>query len=156
MKRIFLVASLFFATTAMADEFMVCKQYGYTDKGEEFHSIKTHDLENTFTLQRNSVTIGGTEYTAVDPAIVGFEPGTIAYYYRAEKKVLYFYMNGKKREIGISRLNADSDDFFSDKHLFADCSFKQPKGGDQHAVAPKPSSFIETGRIGPTVQVYRF
>jgi len=156
MKRVFVALCVLWSVAAMGNETMVCKQYGYTDNDEEFHSIKTHALQSTFLMEADNIIFGDALFEKVDPTSVGFDADIIAYYDKSEDKVLYFYMNGKKREIGISKLIPDSDAFYGDKSLFTDCDLQQPQGGGKHAVASKLSLTVNSNRVDPTLPVYSF
>jgi len=155
MKRVFAVLCVLWSVAAMGNESMVCKQYGYTDKDEEFHSIKTHELQSTFVMEKDRIIFGSVLYKLVDPTTVGFEPDIIAYFNKRDSKVLYLYMNGEKKEIGISKLIPDSDAFFGDKSVFADCDLK-PHGGSQDAVASKSSLAVNSRGVDPTLPVFSF
>lgn len=150
MKRLLVAVSAVLSVNAFAEEAVVCKQYGYTDKDSEFHSIKTHELANTFVLDRKRVTYGDTVYTAIDPEIVGFDKDTVTYFDIKTDKVMYFYLNNDKREIGISKLIADSDAFFGDKHLFTNCEIKTPE------VIVKSSYRVKRKLVNLVLPVYSF
>lgn len=118
------VLSVWSSHASAAEQTLVCKQYGHTDKAEDFHSIKTLPLTSTFKLEGTNVVFGDVTFKSVDPSMVGLEGLAITYYLANEEKILYFYMNDEgNREVGISHVEEDSDTIFGDKSLFTDCNF---------------------------------
>jgi hypothetical protein len=133
---------------------MECTQYGYTDKGEEFHNIPLKGRVSAFNFTGQEVSVGEDVYTLADPGMVGLEGLAVTYFQKDNSKVLYLYTNDKgDKEIGISHLKEDSDDMFKDKSLFAGCSFKEPSGGGTVG-ASKASLVIETRRVSHTLPVF--
>ena len=150
MKRLLVAVCAVLSVNVYAQESVVCNQYGYTDKDSEFHSIKTHELVNTFVLDRKRVIYGEVVYSEIDPVIVGFDKDIITYYDINTDKVMYFYQKEGKKEIGISKLIADSDAFFGDKHLFTNCEIKTPE------VVVKSSYRVKRKPVNLVLPVYSF
>lgn len=107
-----------------ADQVLVCQNYGHTDKAEDFHSIKTLPLISRFKIEGTNVSFGTSTFKSVDPSMVGLEGLAITYFLDNEEKVLYLYTNDQgDREVGISRVEKDTDSVFGDKSVFTDCDF---------------------------------
>lgn len=159
MKRMVVALGLLWASTALADDIMVCKMGGYTAEPENFHNIKVEPIvEGRFDITPERVVKLniGVVYDVVDPSTVGFENLDVkAYVNRGRTEVLYLYKNGKNVEIGISALIDDSDAMYGDKTLYTDCSFVS-QGGGQHAVASKSSLISQAGAVNHALPVYRF
>ncbi|MNM20149.1 hypothetical protein D3C81_304820 [compost metagenome] len=129
MKQLILMLGVVFSLSAVADEKLVCTQYGYTPNPENFHDIKVEHIDPyVFTITKERVvTQIGRVYEVVDPSTVGFEDlDIVAYANRYAHEVLYLYKNGDKTEIGISTLIDDSDAFYGDKALYSGCNIEEP------------------------------
>lgn len=114
------------ANSAVADDSLVCKQYGFTDRAEDFHEIQTVQQETVFDLTSEYVMYNGDKYDTVNPGWVGLDGLAITYHTDKFNKVLYLYVNEKgDREVGISSIENDSDTIFQDKAVFRDCNFKE-------------------------------
>jgi len=125
-----LIIILMFTTrpAQAAEQQLVCQNYGYTDKAEDFHSIKTLPLVSTFKLEGSDVVFGDDVFKSVNPEMVGLEGLAITYYLDTEEKILYFYTNDEgQREVGISHVEKDSDTVFGDKSVFTNCAFEEPR-----------------------------
>lgn len=156
MKRIFTALTILCSVNAFG-ETMVCKEYGYANSPEGFHSITLEKIENTFEITPTKVvyTHIGRTWTKVDPKEVDLADMDVLTY-KLGLEVLYIYKEKGATKIGISTLVEDSDAFFGDKALYSDCSFVETEGGSQHAVASKSLPATEARGVSFTVPVYRF
>jgi len=129
---------------AQANERLVCEKYGRAETPEEFHSIKLYVVKSIFWVSKNKITdqVART-YDRIEPEKVGLEKGTITYYNRSTREVLYLYRNKGKSEVGISHFVEDSDAGFEDKDLFSECQFEE-RGETPHGVTDA-SSRVEAG-----------
>lgn len=143
MKKLILMLGVVFSVSALADETMVCHNYGYTAEPENFHDIKVEPMEpyKFYVSKEKIVTQIGRVYEVVDPSTVGFEDlDIVAYANRAAHEVLYIYKNDDKTEIGISTLIDDSDAFYGDKAVYTGCNLEVPPV--QTAVATHTSGLV--------------
>lgn len=108
------------------DGTMVCKQWGYTDNPEKFHEIKILKGEHNFEINGSCVTYADKIYKSMDPEFVDMAGLAITYFNFNNDEVLYIYENEKgEQEVGISKLEDDSDVMFADKAVYTDCSVEE-------------------------------
>jgi len=105
---------------------MICKQWGYTDNPEHFHDIKVLSGTHNFEINGSRVTYAGKTFKSMDPEFVDMQGLAITYFNFNNDEVLYIYENEKgEQEVGISKLEDDSDTMFADKALYTDCSVEE-------------------------------
>lgn len=150
--RSVLLALLLLAGSVQAEETLMCGQYGYTDKSEDFHQINMLPLISIFEISKDQVQFGDEVFMKFDAARVEME-GLAKTYFRPESnKLLYVYVNEQgKREIGISLLKEDTDDLFADKSVFTGCEAKKTK--HEEVVVSKTSL---RRKVDPTQPVFTF
>lgn len=155
MLRVVAVVLAFAAGQAAiaADKVLVCERYGFTNKAENFHSIKTEKKRSVFKVEDSYVLLDGVKYDTVNPGWVGLDGLAITYHTDHDNRVLYLYVNEVgEREVGISAIESDSDTIFRDKAVYQDCNFEEE-------VADAPSEQVlrtsQRGNVDP-LQVYVF
>lgn len=123
--RSVLFASLLLAGAAQADETLMCGQYGYTDKSEDFHQMNLLPLISIFEINKDEAKFGNEVFKKFDASRVEMDGLAKTYFQPESNKLLYVYTNEQgTREIGISLLKEDTDDLFADKSVFTGCKAK--------------------------------
>ena len=126
MKKVFIMLCALWSLSAAAQEQLVCSEYGYTNNADNFHTIQKLPLTSTFLITSKSVTFGNETYTLIDSEEVGLKGLAITYLLVKENKLLYLYTTATgAKEVGISRIETDSDSLFEDKSVFANCGLQQ-------------------------------
>jgi hypothetical protein len=150
--RSVLLALLLLAGSVQAGETMMCGQYGYTDKSEDFHQINMLPLISVFEISKDQVQFGDEVFKKFDAKRVDMEGLAKTYFQPESNKLLYVYVNEQgKREIGISLLKEDTDDMFADKSVFTGCEAKMTKR--EEVVATKTSL---RRSVDPTQPLFTF
>jgi len=150
--RSVLLALLLLAGSVQAEETLMCGQYGYTDKSEDFHQINMLPLISVFEISKDQVQFGDEVFKKFDAKRVDMEGLAKTYFQPESNKLLYVYVNEQgKREIGISLLKEDTDDLFADKSVFTGCEAKMTKR--EEVVATKASL---RRSVDPTQPLFTF
>ncbi len=115
---------------------MVCKEWGYANSPDDFHSIKLEKQETSFVVSEEQVVKAsiGRVYSKVDPESFDLVDLNVTVY-KLGLELLYIYEEEGKTNIGISHLVEDSDTFFGDKELFADCKTVIREGRPQRSTS---------------------
>jgi hypothetical protein len=120
-----LLILMLLAGVVQADETLMCGQYGYTDKSENFHRMNLLPLISIFEVSKDEVKFGNEVFKKSDPKLVDMDGLATTYVQPDSNKLLYVYKNEQgKQEIGISLIKEDTDDLFADKSVFTDCETK--------------------------------
>ena len=156
MKK-FLIAGVMLglSASALADVTVVCQNTGYTANPDNFHSIVTQIKTSAFLIDVEGIHLENTVYPPSNPDKVGLQGLAATYSQPKQDKVVYLYEtdNGSP-EIGISRIEDNSDAVFADKTLYSNCTF-EPNKGKGHG-ATTTSLDIETGRNKAVQTSWRF
>lgn len=136
--RSVLFALLLLAGAAQADETLMCGQYGYTDKSEDFHQMNLLPLISIFEIDKEEARFGNEVFKKFDASRVEMDGLAKTYFQPESNKLLYVYTNEQgTQEVGISLLKEDTDDLFADKSVFTGCKAKTV--GHEEIVASKAS-----------------
>jgi len=140
------------AGIAQADETLMCGQYGYTDKSEDFHQMNLLPLISIFEISKEEAKFGNEVFKKFDAKRVDMEGLAKTYFQPESNKLLYVYVNEQgAREIGISVLKEDTDDLFADKSVFTGC---QAKATEQEEVRVSKTSLHR--KVDPTQPLFTF
>lgn len=137
MRSIFF-ALLLLVGSVHAEETLMCGQYGYTDKSEDFHQMNLLPLISIFEIGKEEAKFGDEVFKKFDASRVEMDGLAKTYFQPESNKLLYVYTNERgTREIGISLLKEDTDDLFADKSVFTGCKAKTV--GREEVVVSKAS-----------------
>lgn len=150
--RSLLLVLLLAVGSVQAEETLMCGQYGYTDKGEDFHQMTLLPLISIFEISKDQVQFGKDVFKEFDPKRVEMDGLAKTYFQPESNKLLYVYVNEQgEQEIGISLLKEDTDDLFADKSVFTGCEAKMTKR--EEVVATKTSL---RRKVDPTQPLFTF
>lgn len=132
MKRVIAVLLLVIpAMVSAGQDDLVCDYQGYATSPESFHDLVMQEKQTTFVVEREFVEVEGNRFDSVDPKVFDLKGLAITYLNKGDGSVLYLYVNGKgEKEVGISNVEVDSDNFFKDKKVFSKCRLVNANRGE--------------------------
>lgn len=137
MKKVIAALLLVIPVMALAgQDDLVCDYQGYASSPETFHNLAMEEKQTTFIVERDFVEVEGNRFDSVDPKAFDLKGLAITYLNKTDGSVLYLYVNLKgEKEVGISNVEVDSDNFFKDKKVFSKCRLVNNNRGETNGTS---------------------
>lgn len=146
MKKVIAALLLVIPVMVLAgQDDLVCDYQGYASSPENFHNLHMEQVRTGFIVKPGFVVYNGVTYKAVDPQVFDLKGLALTYLNRQDGSILYLYINeGGEREVGISQIEVDSDNFFKDKQVFSKCTLITETKGTPDVIT-KPLLGVKEG-----------
>ena len=112
---------------AQAGDILICEGYGYTANMGGYETIQPKPHHSQFSFNDGMAKLANENYVQLDAADMGFARNSVVFYRKEDNKLLYLYEGKEGLEVGVSRINQDSDSILEDMAIYSNCHFTPKK-----------------------------